>query len=295
MVTRPALLNRHSKLFVNSRHLNKILSYKLNKQLQRQMHPQMNMLHPQNIAFQQQQQQQQQQWDKLRRQQVSTPRSMMIMDKDQPMADVKIENIMEGPIDTNTFNALSKQQMQLRQQQMAMANHPTQSGQHFKQLQSIQIPQLQAQLAQNAFTMRTAPVKVEAFHELMGGDSTLKHEPDQNKLTSPPNYALCNFDLHIHCADASPNSTALRHSFYPECFFQFLPYLPRDSPRCCNATTFAAKISTALSTTVASAGMTSTPTVLLSCMFSMLMAAFNTRQDVNALQQVWVEEKKLVL
>ncbi|KAL0928124.1 hypothetical protein M5K25_002364 [Dendrobium thyrsiflorum] len=162
------------------------------QQLQRQMHPQMNMLHPQNIAFQQQQQQQQQQWDKLRRQQVSTPRSMMIMDKDQPMADVKIENIMEGPIDTNTFNALSKQQMQLRQQQMAMANHPTQSGQHFKQLQSIQIPQLQAQLAQpfhwcrNAFTMRTAPVKVEAFHELMGGDSTLKHEPDQNKLTSPP-------------------------------------------------------------------------------------------------------------
>ncbi|KAH0470211.1 hypothetical protein IEQ34_001769 [Dendrobium chrysotoxum] len=178
----PALLNRHSKLFVNSRHLNKILSYKLNKQLQRQMHSQMNMLHPQNIAFQQQQQQQ---WDKLRRQQVSTPRSMMIMDKDQPMADVKIENIMEGPIDTNTFNALSKQQMQLRQQQMAMANHPTQSGQHFKQLQSIQIPQLQAQLAQNAFNMRTAPVKVEAFHELMGGDSTLKHEPDQNKLTSP--------------------------------------------------------------------------------------------------------------
>lgn len=34
--------------------------------------------------------------------------------------------------------------------------------------------------------MRTQPVKVEAsFHELMGGDSTIKHEPEHNKLTSP--------------------------------------------------------------------------------------------------------------
>ncbi|XP_020573608.1 zinc finger protein 853-like isoform X1 [Phalaenopsis equestris] len=149
------------------------------------MHPQMNLLHPQNIAFQQQQQQQlqqQQQWDRLRRQQVSTRGSVMIIDKDRPMKDVKIENIMEGPIDTNSFNALKKQQMQLRQQQMAMAKHPTQFGQHFKQLQSIQIPQLQAQLAQNTFNMRNVPVKVEAFQELMSGDSTLKHEPSPNKL-----------------------------------------------------------------------------------------------------------------
>ncbi|XP_020589650.1 uncharacterized protein LOC110030983 [Phalaenopsis equestris] len=158
------------------------------QQFQRQMHPQMNLLHPQNIAFQQQQQQQlqqQQQWDKLRRRQVSGRGSVMIIDKDQPLTDVKIENIVEGPIDTNSFNALNKQQMHLRQQQMAMANHPTQSGQHFKQLQSIQIPQLQAQLAQNTFNMRNVPVKVEAFQELMSGDSTLKLEPDQNKLNPP--------------------------------------------------------------------------------------------------------------
>ncbi|PKA45598.1 hypothetical protein AXF42_Ash010937 [Apostasia shenzhenica] len=117
------------------------------QQFQRQMHPQMNMLHSQNIAFQQQQQQLQ--WDKIRRRQVSTPRgSVMIMDKDQPVEDVKIENIMEGTVDANTFNALNKQQLQLRQQQFAMANHPAQSGQHFKQFQSIQIPHMQAQLAQ---------------------------------------------------------------------------------------------------------------------------------------------------
>jgi hypothetical protein len=33
--------------------------------------------------------------------------------------------------------------------------------------------------------MRIPPVKVEAFHELVSGDSSLKHENDPNKLTSP--------------------------------------------------------------------------------------------------------------
>lgn len=162
-------------------HQNNLLQ---SQQFQRQMHPQMNMLlHPQNIAFQQQQQQ----WDKLRRRQASTPRgSMMAVDKDSPMAEVKIESVTEGPTEANTFGSINKQQMQMRQQQMAMGNQPGQSAQqHFKQLQSIQVPQLQAQLAQNAFNMRSAPVKVEAFHELMGGDSALKHEQDQSKLTSP--------------------------------------------------------------------------------------------------------------
>lgn len=116
----------------------------------------------------------------------------MMMDKDQqPMVDVKTENSMESTqIDPATFNALSKQhqmqfrQQQLQQQQMAMGNHhAAQSGQQqLRQLQSAQIPQLQAQ---NPYGMRTAPVKVEAFHELMGGDSTLKRDPDHNKLTSP--------------------------------------------------------------------------------------------------------------
>lgn len=33
--------------------------------------------------------------------------------------------------------------------------------------------------------VRAQPVKVEGFQELMGGDSTMKHDPDENKLTSP--------------------------------------------------------------------------------------------------------------
>lgn len=170
-------------------HQNSLLQAQAAQQLQRQIHPQpqMNMLHSQNLSFQQQQQQQ------LRRRQATTPRgSVMMMDKDQqPMVDVKTENSMESTqIDPATFNALNKQhqmqfrQQQLQQQQMAMGNHhAAQSGQQqLRQLQSAQIPQLQAQ---NPYGMRTAPVKVEAFHELMGGDSTLKRDPDHNKLTSP--------------------------------------------------------------------------------------------------------------
>lgn len=32
---------------------------------------------------------------------------------------------------------------------------------------------------------RAPPVKVEGFQELMGGDATLKHDSEENKLTSP--------------------------------------------------------------------------------------------------------------
>lgn len=35
---------------------------------------------------------------------------------------------------------------------------------------------------------RAQPVKVEGFQELMGGlgDSSMKHDPDENKMLSPP-------------------------------------------------------------------------------------------------------------
>ncbi|CAL9757552.1 unnamed protein product [Musa acuminata subsp. burmannicoides] len=149
------------------------------QQIQRQLQmQQMQLLHPQNLAFQQQQQ-----WDKLRRRQVATPRgSMVIMDKDQPMVDVKLENMTESPMES-MFSTLNKQQQLQLRHQISMSNQHAQSGQQFKQMSNVQLPQLQAQ---NAYSMRTQPVKVEAsFHELMGGDSTIKHEPEHNKLTSP--------------------------------------------------------------------------------------------------------------
>ena len=70
---------------------------------------------------------------------------MMTMDKDQTMADVKLENMMDSPMDSTSFSNLNKQQMQFRQQQIIMSNHHAQAGQQFKQLPPVQLSQLQAQ------------------------------------------------------------------------------------------------------------------------------------------------------
>ncbi|KAL5988453.1 hypothetical protein ACLOJK_036217 [Asimina triloba] len=145
--------------------------------LQAQQVRQMHMLHPHNVALQQQQ------WSKLQRRQPSTPRGAptMASDKDRPMVEVKLENNPEMPMDS-TFGAISRQQLHLRHQQMAMANHHAQPGHQLKQLSSLQIPQLQTP---GMFSVRTPPVKVEGFQELMGGDSSSKHESEEHKLTSP--------------------------------------------------------------------------------------------------------------
>ncbi|XP_021273757.1 uncharacterized protein LOC110408930 [Herrania umbratica] len=149
----------------------------------RQMHPQMQqMVHPQNLTFQQQQQ-----LERIRRRHPSTPRPVMDMDKDRPMVQVKIENPSELPMDSNAFNPINTRhpQMQFRQQQLAaISNLHAQPSNQFRQLMSPQIPQMQTQ---NMGIVRAPPVKVEGFQELMGGDTTLKHDSEENKLTSPPN------------------------------------------------------------------------------------------------------------
>lgn len=33
--------------------------------------------------------------------------------------------------------------------------------------------------------VRAPPVKVDGFQELMGGDASMKHDSEENKLTSP--------------------------------------------------------------------------------------------------------------
>ncbi|XP_043710671.1 uncharacterized protein LOC122659640 [Telopea speciosissima] len=151
------------------------------QQFPRQMHPhmQMQIMHPQNLAFQQQQQ-----WERMRRRQPSTPRSGMSMDKERPLMEVKIENATESPFDGNSSIVNGRHpQMQFRQQQLGgMANLPAQSSHQFKQLASGQIPQIQTQ---NMVMARPPPVKVEGFQELMGGDASLKHDSEEHKLTSP--------------------------------------------------------------------------------------------------------------
>ncbi|XVE86876.1 hypothetical protein DITRI_Ditri18aG0071000 [Diplodiscus trichospermus] len=155
------------------------------QQMTRQMHPQMQqlqqMIHPQNLTFQQQQH-----LDRMRRRHPSTPRPVMDMDKDRPMVQVKIENPSELPMDGNAFNTINTRhpQMQFRQhhQLAAISNMHAQSSNQFRQLMSPQIHQMQTP---NMGIVRAPPVKVEGFQELMGGDTTLKHDSEENKLTSP--------------------------------------------------------------------------------------------------------------
>ncbi|XP_022775027.1 uncharacterized protein LOC111317008 isoform X2 [Durio zibethinus] len=155
------------------------------QQMTRQMHPQMQqMVHPQNLTFQQQQQ-----LERMRRHQQSTPHHVMETDKDRPMVQVKIENPSELPMESNVFTPINTRhpQMHYRQRQLAAMSNmhaQAQSSNQFRQLMSPQIPQMQTQ---NMSVVRAPPVKVEGFQELMGGDTTLKHDSEENKLTSPSN------------------------------------------------------------------------------------------------------------
>ncbi|KAK7835601.1 hypothetical protein CFP56_023329 [Quercus suber] len=160
-------------------------SLRIAQQMPRQIHPQMQpIVHPQNLTFQQQPQQQQ--LDRIRRRQPSTPRPVMDVEKDRPMVQVKIENPSELPMDGNSFNTINARhhpQMQLRAQQIAaMSNLHPQTGTQFRQMTSLQIPQVQTQ---SMGIVRAPPVKVEGFQELMGGDATSKHDADENRLMSP--------------------------------------------------------------------------------------------------------------
>ncbi|CAN8264228.1 unnamed protein product [Cochlearia groenlandica] len=169
-------------------HLQQQAPPRLPQQMQRQMHPQMQqMVNSQTF-------QQQQQLERMRRRQVTSPRPTIEMEKDRPVVQVKLENSSEMAVDGNAFNPMNprhQQQIQqhLRQQQLAaMSNMQQQQQQQqpgynqFRQLASMQIPQMQTPTTP---TIRAQPVKVEGFEQLMGGDSSLKHEPD-DKLRSPP-------------------------------------------------------------------------------------------------------------
>lgn len=109
------------------------------------MHPQMQQM-VNSQAFQQQQQQQQQfVLEKMRRRQAATPRAVMEANKDRPLLQVKVENT-ELPMDGNALNALNIRhpQLQFRQQQIAaMSNIHASPGNQFRQIPSMQMPQIQ--------------------------------------------------------------------------------------------------------------------------------------------------------
>ncbi|PHT48430.1 hypothetical protein CQW23_12638 [Capsicum baccatum] len=150
------------------------------------MHPQMQqqMFNPQNLTPQQQQQ-----LERMRRRQQLTPRPGMSMnmntEKDRPLVEVKLEHPTDIPMDSNAFNAMTARQSQMqqfRQQQIAMSSPYAQNTNQFRPMSSLQIPQVQSP---NMGMARAPPVKVEGFQELMGGDATMKHDSEENKLTSP--------------------------------------------------------------------------------------------------------------
>ncbi|CAL5191564.1 unnamed protein product [Lathyrus oleraceus] len=149
-------------------------------QMQRQIHPQMQqMISSHSLTFQQQQQLQ---LERMRNHQ-SNPRPAMDVNKEKPLVQVKIENSSDLPSDGNAFNSRHPQ-MQFRQQQLAaMSNFHPQSNTQFRQMSSLQTPQMQSQ--NNISMIRAPPVKVEGFQELMGGDSSTKHDSEENRLTSP--------------------------------------------------------------------------------------------------------------
>lgn len=117
-------------------------------QMSRQMLPQMQQVAlSKNVPFQQQQP-----LERMRRRQASTPRAGMDMDKDRPMVQVKIEAPSELPMDGNAFYGLNNRNLQMFRQQhipamsnLTMPNVHPQSGNQFRQMASLQIPQMQAQ------------------------------------------------------------------------------------------------------------------------------------------------------
>ncbi|CAA2966763.1 Hypothetical predicted protein [Olea europaea subsp. europaea] len=127
----------------------------------------------------------------MRRQQRMTPgpamNSNMNMEKDRPMVQVKMENPSDFPMDNNAFtsmNARHPQVHQLRPQQLAaISTLRAHANNVFRPMNSLQIPQIQTP---NMGMVIGQPVKVEGFQELMGGDASMRHDLEENRLISPP-------------------------------------------------------------------------------------------------------------
>lgn len=147
----------------------------LSQQIPRQINSQMpQMVPPQNLTLQQQH------LERMQRRTASSPRPVMSMEKDRPMVEVKQENPPDLPLENNAFNAMNRQaHIQWRQQQLQ--RFMGSAGNQMRQPASMQMPQIQSP---SIGAVRAPPVKVEGFQELMGGDTSLKQNPDENKLTS---------------------------------------------------------------------------------------------------------------
>lgn len=140
------------------------------RQQQQLLHQQQQQLQQQQLQQQQQQLQQQQHQQQLNQQQQQLQQQQQqLQQQQQQLQQINQQQHLQQQ------QQLNQQQLQQQQQQMTMSgNQNAQLAQQFKQVSSM-----------SAYGMRMPPVKVEAFHELVSGDSSLKHDNDPNKLTSP--------------------------------------------------------------------------------------------------------------
>lgn len=152
------------------------------RQQQQLLHQQQQQLQQQQLQQQQQQLQQQhhqqqlnQQQQQLQQQQQQLQQQQQHLTQQQQLQQLNQQQHLHQQQHLQQQQQLNQQQIQQQQQQMTMSgNQNAQLAQQFKQVPSM-----------SAYGMRMPPVKVEAFHELVSGDSSLKHDNDPNKLTSP--------------------------------------------------------------------------------------------------------------
>ncbi|CAD6215027.1 unnamed protein product [Miscanthus lutarioriparius] len=152
------------------------------RQQQFNIRQQQQLLHQQQLQQQQQQLQQQQhqqqlnqQQQQLQQQQQQMQQQQQHLTQQQRLQQLNQQQHLHQQQHLQQQQQLNQQQLQQQQQQMTMSgNQNAQLAQQFKQVPSM-----------SAYGMRMPPVKVEASHELVSGDSSLKHDNDPNKLTSP--------------------------------------------------------------------------------------------------------------
>ncbi|CAN6286491.1 unnamed protein product [Urochloa humidicola] len=156
-----------------------------NLRQQQLLHHQKQQLQQQQLQQQQQQQQLNQKQQQLNQQQQHLQQQQQQLNQQQQLQQQQHLNQQQQLQQQQHLN----QQQQLQQQQQQQLNQQQQQHQHQMAMSANQNAQLAQQFNQvtsmSAYGMRMPPVKVEAFHELVSGDSSLKQDNDPNKLTSP--------------------------------------------------------------------------------------------------------------
>uniref|UniRef100_A0A0E0D8F1 Bromodomain associated domain-containing protein n=1 Tax=Oryza meridionalis TaxID=40149 RepID=A0A0E0D8F1_9ORYZ len=141
---------------------------------QQQQQQQFQQQHQQQQQSQQLQQQHQQQQQPQQLQQQHQQQLAMSGGQNAQLAQQLAMSGGQNAQLTQQLAMSGGQNAQLAQQLAMSGGQNPQLAQQYKQMPSM-----------SAYGMRMPPVKVEAFHELVSGDSSLKPDSDSNKLMSP--------------------------------------------------------------------------------------------------------------